>query len=130
MAEGIGIVGNWRLNTHQLSSQIKQKRGNRTLVEVASEIGDISPATISRVENESVLDIKTLLKLCNWLEVPPYIFFYNSRDQQEREEDVEGNRMNEIIALIMSDLPNSRARDALVTFICLVYASKPVRVGR
>lgn len=57
----------------RLAKLVKAKRGNRGLREVAEEIGDISPSTLSRLEGERVNDVasSTLLRICDWLDVAP-----------------------------------------------------------
>lgn len=57
------------LNTKMLASAIKTKRGTKGLRETAAEIGDVSPATLSRVEQGNLPDVETFIKLCKWLKV-------------------------------------------------------------
>ena len=59
------------LNAEKLANLVRSKRGNRGLRETAKEIGNVSPSTISRVENGKTPDMDTFLALCNWLEIPP-----------------------------------------------------------
>ncbi len=55
----------------RLSKLVKAKRGDRGLREIAEEIGDISPSTLSRIEGERVDDVatSTLLRICDWLDL-------------------------------------------------------------
>lgn len=62
------------LDTQQLAALLKSKRGERGLREIAQEIGNVSPATLSRIENGKMLDVETFLHLCDWLQVPPQQF--------------------------------------------------------
>lgn len=57
----------------RLSKLVKAKRGNRGLREIADEIGDISPSTLSRIEGERVDEVatNTLLRICDWLDIAP-----------------------------------------------------------
>ena len=57
----------------RLAKLIKTKRKGRALREVAAEIGDTSPSTLSRVESERLDDItmSTFLSLCDWLGISP-----------------------------------------------------------
>ena len=57
------------LNTDLFSSTIKSKRGKKGLRDTATEIGNISPATLSRVEQGNLPDVDTFIKICKWLEV-------------------------------------------------------------
>ncbi len=61
------------INFARLSKLVKAKRGDRGLREIAAEIGDISPSTLSRIEGERVDDVatSTLLRICDWLNVAP-----------------------------------------------------------
>lgn len=64
----------YQLNTQALAHFIRTKRAGWPLRKVAQAIGDISPATLSRVENEKAPDLLVFLHLCNWLAVPPEQF--------------------------------------------------------
>lgn len=72
-------MGNY-LDTGKLAAMVRTKRASRGLREAAVEAGDISPSTLSRVENEKVPDMETFLLLCDWLQVPPNEFFKNTRE--------------------------------------------------
>ncbi len=62
------------LNTELLSSMLKSKRGKKGLRETADEIGNISLATLSRVENGNLPDVETFICLCKWLQVSTETF--------------------------------------------------------
>lgn len=66
----------------RLAKLVKVHRGNRGLREVAEEIGDISPSTLSRIEGERVTDvaISTLLRICDWLDITPAELIKNTGD--------------------------------------------------
>ncbi|MDZ8096781.1 MAG: helix-turn-helix transcriptional regulator [Nostoc sp. DedQUE05] len=85
------------LNTNRLAGLVRSKRGTRGLRETSAEIGNVSTATLSRVENGSTPDMETFLALCNWLQVQPAEFFV--ADKGELELDVE----EEIILLLLGD---------------------------
>jgi len=55
---------------NSLGTLLRDRRGNRGLREVAEEI-DVSPATLSRVENGKLPDLKTFAKICRWLQLDP-----------------------------------------------------------
>ena len=57
------------LNTEKFSSAIKSKRGSKGLRDTATEIGGISAATLSRIEQGNLPDVETFMKLCKWLNV-------------------------------------------------------------
>ena len=71
------------LDTERLASLVRGKRGSRGLRDTAKEIGNVSPSTISRVENGKTPDMETFLALCDWLEVPPAELIKNTEDEED-----------------------------------------------
>ena len=57
------------LNTEKFSSAIKSKRGKKGLRDTAVEIGGVSAATLSRIEQGNLPDVETFIKICKWLKV-------------------------------------------------------------
>jgi len=57
------------LNTELFASMIKSKRGKMGLRETAKNIGNISSATLSRIEQGKLPDVETFITICKWLEV-------------------------------------------------------------
>ena len=57
-----------KLSLTSLGTAVKEKRGSRGIREVADEI-EISSATLSRIENGKVPDLKTFSKICQWLKM-------------------------------------------------------------
>lgn len=53
-----------------LSLDLERRRGDRTLRELAQEVG-VSTATLCRVENGAPCDLATFARLCCWLEADP-----------------------------------------------------------
>lgn len=66
------------LNYDLLAGMIKEKRGNKGLRETSLEIGGVSPATLSRIEQGKVPDVDTFIKICKWLNTPTDTFIINS----------------------------------------------------
>lgn len=56
-----------------LAKRIQERRGGNGIRNTAKEIG-ISPATLSRVENNNVPDLETFSKICKWLGEDPSIY--------------------------------------------------------
>lgn len=56
-----------------LGAIVRENRGKKKLRETAQEIG-IGPATLMRVENGRIPDIKTFRKICIWLKTDPNSF--------------------------------------------------------
>jgi len=61
------------LPIEELGRLMLQKRGSRGIRAAAAE-AEISPATMSRVENGNVPDLATFAKICRWLGVDPATF--------------------------------------------------------
>lgn len=73
----------YALDMDLLSSLVRAQRGSRGLRDVAAEIENVSPSTLSRVENGNKPDMDTFLLLCDWLDVPPAKFFYSTMNRDE-----------------------------------------------
>lgn len=56
------------ISLDQLGGEVLEKRGDRRLEDVVSDIG-ISAATLSRVERGQIPDLATVQKLAEWLDV-------------------------------------------------------------
>lgn len=74
---------NTELNTSLLAGMLKSKRGSTGLRATASEIGDISSATLSRIEQGKLPDVETFIKICKWLEVTTETFIVSSPVQKK-----------------------------------------------
>jgi transcriptional regulator with XRE-family HTH domain len=59
-----------QLTPKKLGQLLQQKRGSMGVRAAAAEI-EISPATLSRIENGRIPDLETLKKVCVWLGVEP-----------------------------------------------------------
>lgn len=112
------------LDMDRLGSMIRKKRGSRGLREIAQEIGEVSPSTLSRVENGKMPDMETFLLLCDWLEVPPAELILNApaaKDtpealaiQLQADKNLDPAIANALAALIKAayrDLPKRDTKD-------------------
>ncbi|QCI93870.1 helix-turn-helix domain-containing protein [Novosphingobium sp. EMRT-2] len=74
-----------RLPIEELGRLISRKREGRGIRAAALE-ANVSPATLSRVENGNVPDLATFAKICRWLEIDPAQFLgvETSTAQEER----------------------------------------------
>ncbi|MDJ1485948.1 helix-turn-helix transcriptional regulator [Cytophagaceae bacterium YF14B1] len=110
------------INTDMLSAMIKEKRGERSLRQIATEIGDVSIATLSRVEQGKIPDLDTFVKLCRWLEVSGDVFINNSKNsKQENEEQSVAEKV--AIQLRADRTLSKKTVDALIQMINLAYAA-------
>ncbi|MFT4060698.1 MAG: helix-turn-helix transcriptional regulator [Legionella sp.] len=62
------------LNTELLASMLKSRRGKKGLRDTAAEIGSISSATLSRIEQGNLPDVETFIRICKWLDVSTETF--------------------------------------------------------
>lgn len=67
------------INTELFASMIKSKRQKQGLRATAEAIGDVSAATLSRIEQCKVPDVETFIKICKWLEVPTDTFIVGEK---------------------------------------------------
>jgi transcriptional regulator with XRE-family HTH domain len=74
---------NSELNTSLLAGMLKAKRGSTGLRNTAAEIGDISSATLSRIEQGKLPDVETFIKICKWLEVTTETFIISNNEQKD-----------------------------------------------
>ena len=57
------------LNTELLAGMLKNKRADKGLRAIAQEIGNVSAATLSRIEQGKIPDVDTFIRICKWLNV-------------------------------------------------------------
>ncbi|MCX6350241.1 MAG: helix-turn-helix transcriptional regulator [Bacteroidetes bacterium] len=65
------------LNTELLAGMLKNKRADKGLRTIAEEIGSVSAATLSRIEQGKIPDVDTFIRICKWLNVTTDTFIYN-----------------------------------------------------
>ncbi len=62
------------LNSVLLAQMVKTKRGEKGLRAAATEIGEVSAATLSRIEQGRLPDVDTFIRICKWLDVSTDFF--------------------------------------------------------
>jgi len=111
------------MKIEEFAAQIRERRGKRGLRDIANEIGEVSASTLSRIENGSVPDLDTFIRICRWLGVSPNTFTIDEGDSNV----VDVNREPESKkALIKAHLRADRTLDpktaeALARMIELAY---------
>lgn len=90
------------LDIERLSSQVKERRGTKTLRETAQEIGEIRIATLSRIKQGKIPDLTTFLLLCNWLGVHPAEFFVGEL-QHKNHHEIKPTTLEMIELLLIND---------------------------
>jgi transcriptional regulator with XRE-family HTH domain len=108
------------LDTHHLAAVVKTKRGNRSLRDMAQALSGMSPSTLSRIENEKMVDVQTFLRICDWLQVAPQEFIKNT-DEVREQEMTTPERIEVVLRTDRTLLPESA--DALITLVKVTYNS-------
>ncbi len=108
------------LDTHHLAAVVKTKRANRSLREVAQDLEDMSPSTLSRIEHEKMVDVQTFLRLCDWLQVAPQAFIKNT--DEVREQELTTTERIEAVLRTDSTLP-PEAAEALIALLKVTYSN-------
>ena len=105
------------LNTELLASMIKSRRGKKGLRDTSIEIGCVSPATLSRIEQGNLPDVETFIRLCKWLNVSTETFVSG-----DKSEVVELSEKDKIVYQLRSsqDL-DSDTVNAMITMIDLAF---------
>lgn len=108
------------LNTDLLASMIKDKRGNQSLRAIASEIDNVSFATLSRIEQGKIPDIDTFVRICKWLNVSTETFIDERIDNKEIV-----STKDRVLAHLRADKALSKeTTEMLIKMIDLAYSSK------
>jgi len=107
-----------KLDSVKFSIALKEKRGKTNLRDAAKEIGDISAATLSRVEQGNLPDVLTFIKICNWLQVSVDSFVLN---ETKNESITYSEKDNIVYQLRSSKTLNPDTVNAIVTMVNLAY---------
>lgn len=108
------------LNTELLASMLKEKRDGKGLRAVAEEIGNVSFATLSRIEQGKIPDIDTFVRLCKWLNVPTDTFIID--DDQNKSD---ATTRDKVVAHLRADKTLSKDTVNMLTkMIDLAYNTK------
>ena len=109
------------INTAILAERIRSKRGNTSLRETAAQIGGISIATLSRMEQGRETNTANFHKVCDWLEISPEVFRTSSN-----EEVPEVDHKEEILYHLRADQElTPEVSQALQKMIELAYTQPP-----
>lgn len=113
----------YQLDTDRLAVLVRTKRAGRGLRELAEEIGEVSPSTLSRLENGKTPDMTVFLRVCNWLQISPAELILDDSTSVEPSHD---NTADQIDVLLRSDktLDPSTA-NTLATIIKATYQNLP-----
>lgn len=110
------------LNSELLAGMIKEKRGSKGLREISAEItreiGKVSPATLSRIEQGKIPDVDTFIKICKWLDATTDTFIVNQVASET------SNRERIVAHLRAERELDQNTIQALLQMINLAYSSK------
>lgn len=70
------------LNTELLAGMLKNKRADKGLRAIAQEIGNVSAATLSRIEQGKIPDVDTFIRICQWLNVSTDTFIEGEKKKK------------------------------------------------
>ncbi len=108
------------LNTELLAGMLKNKRAGRGLRAVAEEIGGVSFATLSRVEQGKIPDVDTYIRICKWMNVSSDTFI----EADKKKKKPVSSREN-VIAHLRADRELSKETlNMLIQVIDMAYESK------
>ncbi len=108
------------LNTELLAGMLKDKRGTKGLRTVAQEIGDVSFATLSRIEQGKIPDVETFIRICKWLGVSTDTFIVGSPKNV-----TEISNQQQVVAHLRADRELSKETvNMLIKMIDMAYRSK------
>jgi transcriptional regulator with XRE-family HTH domain len=110
------------LNTELFAEMLKNKRGEKGLRTVAEEIGGVSYATLSRVEQGKIPDVNTFIRICKWMEVSSDTFIEG--EKRKRKEKSISTREH-VVAQLRADRELSKdSLKTLLNVIDLAYNTK------
>ncbi len=107
------------LNTELLAGMLKDKRADKGLRTVAEEIGGVSFATLSRIEQGKVPDVDTFIRICKWLEVTTDTFIVGGEKKKQI------STKEQVVAHLRADRELSKdMTNMLIKMIDMAYNSK------
>lgn len=110
------------LNTDLLASMLKYKRAAKGLRAIADEIGGVSAATLSRIEQGKIPDVDTFIKICKWLDVTTDTFIVAAGPESKVKEI---STQQQIVAHLRADRELSKDTvNMLIKMIDMAYTKK------
>ena len=114
------------LNSELLASAIKTKRAKKGLRDTAVEIGGVSPATLSRIEQGNLPDVETFIKICKWLGVPTDTFV-----EGKKPEKTELSEKDKIVFQLRSSRELDPATiNAMIAMVDVAFSKKAKKNAR
>lgn len=108
------------LNTDLLAGMLKNKRAGRGLRAVSKEIGDVSPATLSRIEQGKIPDVDTFIRICKWLDTTTDTFILGDDVNQKPV-----STKDQVVAHLRAERELSKETiNTLIHMIDMAYSTK------
>ncbi len=107
------------LNTELLAGMLKNKRADKGLRTIADEIGGVSAATLSRIEQGKVPDVDTFIKICSWLDTSSDTFIISDSNMKP------ATTKEQVVAHLRADRELSKETlNMLIKMIDIAYITK------
>lgn len=107
------------LNTELLAGMLKNKRADKGLRAIAAEIGNVSAATLSRIEQGKIPDVDTFIRICKWLDVSADTFIEGDNEKKTV------STKEQIVAHLRADRElNKDTVNMLIKMIDMAYNTK------
>jgi transcriptional regulator with XRE-family HTH domain len=111
-----------QLNLTEFAAMVRTKRDGHGLRATATEIGEVSPSTLSRIEQGKVPDLDTFMRICRWLGVSPERFMSTTGQLQSSPGPNHVDAAEKIAVHLRADRTlDPKTADALVQMIRLAY---------
>ena len=108
------------LNTELLAGMLKDKRAGRGLRAIADEIGGVSAATLSRIEQGKIPDVETFIKICKWLNTSTDTFIAGTSNKSKPV-----SNKQQVVAHLRADRELSKDTvQMLIKMIDMAYSTK------
>ena len=112
------------IDAARLATAVREKRGDAGVRAASKEIGDVSPSTLSRIEQGRLPDLDTYMKLCRWMGVTPTYFALAVAGDADDEKAPPVPLPEQFIMHLKADQTlKPDTRQALATLIEMAYAA-------
>lgn len=112
------------VDVRKLAAAVRKKRGERGLRAAAVEVGGVSAATLSRIEQGNLPDLETFVALCRWLGTSPDEFLPTDASMRPAAAGTKADTPAIIAAHLRADRTLSpKTAEALSVMVKLAYAA-------
>lgn len=112
------------IDVARFADAVRGKRGKMGVRAASEAIGDVSPSTLSRIEQGRLPDLDTYMKLCRWLGVTPTHFALTVAGDTDDEKAPPVPLPEQFVMHLKADQTlKPETRQALATLIEMAYAA-------